>query len=294
MLGARHDIEAVLRQLDRPLRAWSLIVTIFGDAVVPRGGSLWLGTLLEIMAAFGVEPGGVRTATSRLVGDGWLIRDRIGRNSFYRFSDVAMQASSAAAMRVYGGAAPSSGAHLTLTVVTDEASVGRVQERERLLRAGARPLATDIFLVLSGRSGLPASSSTSLVLDVMPRDDNDAQRLARMAWPLDELARAYRRFNQVFTPVGQRVASSDLDALALRLLVVHELRRIVLRDPGLPAAWLGEDWPGTGARHLAASIWHATLDPSERWLDQNGKSQDGALPSAGPELRQRFSVRERA
>ena len=29
----------------RPVRAWSLIITLYGDAIVPRGGSLWLGAL---------------------------------------------------------------------------------------------------------------------------------------------------------------------------------------------------------------------------------------------------------
>jgi phenylacetic acid degradation operon negative regulatory protein len=72
----------------RPLRAWSLIVTIYGDAVVPRGGSLWLGSLLDMMAAFGIGGGVVRTAMSRLAKDGWIERQRIGRQSYYRLSTI--------------------------------------------------------------------------------------------------------------------------------------------------------------------------------------------------------------
>src|SRR5438876_11430894 len=68
----------------RPVRAWSLIVTLYGDAIVPRGGSLWLGSLTAIMAWFGIDAGHVRTATSRLVTDGWLERERIGRKSYDR------------------------------------------------------------------------------------------------------------------------------------------------------------------------------------------------------------------
>ena len=70
----------------RPLRAGSLIVTVFGDAIVPRGGSLWLGALLDIMALFGSEAGLVRTALSRLVQDGLFERSRAGKNSYYRLS----------------------------------------------------------------------------------------------------------------------------------------------------------------------------------------------------------------
>src|SRR5687767_8359362 len=55
-----------------PIRAGSLIVTIFGDAVAPRGGELSLASLVEIMAAFRIGAGVVRTALSRLVAEGWF------------------------------------------------------------------------------------------------------------------------------------------------------------------------------------------------------------------------------
>src|SRR6266567_2432749 len=70
----------------KPVRAWSLIVTLYGDAVVPRGGSLWLGSLVDIMALLRIDAGHVRTAMSRLTSDGWLERERVGRNSYYRLS----------------------------------------------------------------------------------------------------------------------------------------------------------------------------------------------------------------
>lgn len=33
----------------QPLRVWSLIVTIFGDLVAPRGGEVWAGTLSDLL-----------------------------------------------------------------------------------------------------------------------------------------------------------------------------------------------------------------------------------------------------
>ena len=93
--------DAALARLDRPLRAWSLIVTVFGDVVAPRGGSLWLGTLNDIMGAFGIGEGVVRTAMSRLAADGWVTRDRIGRNGCYGLTPKATALSEAAAARIY-------------------------------------------------------------------------------------------------------------------------------------------------------------------------------------------------
>src|SRR5690606_23214363 len=47
------------------LRVWSLVITIFGDMIVPRGGRVALSVLQEITGRLGVEAGPVRTAMSR-------------------------------------------------------------------------------------------------------------------------------------------------------------------------------------------------------------------------------------
>jgi len=64
---------------------------VFGDAIVPRGGSVWLGTLLEFFGAIDIDSGVVRTAMSRLAADGWLEREKVGRNSFYRLMKQGRQ-----------------------------------------------------------------------------------------------------------------------------------------------------------------------------------------------------------
>ena len=59
-----HDWEAIIAALrgEERLRVWSLIITVFGDAIVPRGGRIPLQALQEILARLGIEPGAVRTA----------------------------------------------------------------------------------------------------------------------------------------------------------------------------------------------------------------------------------------
>ena len=50
-----------------PSRTWSLIVTLFGDALVPRGGAVWLGDVCwRSSARSDIGDGVVRTAMSRL------------------------------------------------------------------------------------------------------------------------------------------------------------------------------------------------------------------------------------
>ena len=127
-------------------------------------------------------------------------------------------------------------------------------------------------------------------------DGDAARRLAERAWPLADAAAAYGRFLQAFRPLGDWVGEdgrlSDLDALVARTLLVHEYRRVVLRDPLLPPALLPEGWPGVPARELCAAAYPALLPGSERWLSRNGRNEDGPLPPAVG-LRRRFAGPER-
>src|SRR5260221_11818086 len=79
-----HPLARIIEQLKRePSRTGSIVITMFGDAIVPRGGSVWLGTLLEFFKTLDIDSGVVRTAMSRLASGGWLERHKVGRNSFY-------------------------------------------------------------------------------------------------------------------------------------------------------------------------------------------------------------------
>ena len=78
------------------------------------------------------------------------------------------------------------------------------------------------------------------------------------------------------------------EAFRLRILLVHEYRRIILRDPLLPKAMLPADWPGFEARRLCRDLYRATLARSEAWLDAHGSAQDGALPPPDADFARRF------
>jgi phenylacetic acid degradation operon negative regulatory protein len=65
-----------------PLRVPSLIVTIWGDALAPRGAEYWLSTILRLMAPFRVNERAVRTGMFRLHRGGWVEPRAVGRRSF--------------------------------------------------------------------------------------------------------------------------------------------------------------------------------------------------------------------
>src|SRR6201998_3338886 len=80
-----QPLARIIDQLKRePSRTGSIIITLFGDAIVPRGGTVALATLLEFFETLDIDATVVRTAMSRLTARRWVETRKIGRNSFYR------------------------------------------------------------------------------------------------------------------------------------------------------------------------------------------------------------------
>ncbi len=267
-----------------PSRTWSVIVTLYGDAVLPRGGALWLGTVLEIFAALEIGGNVVRTAMSRLAADGWLARTRVGRNAFYRLAAKGRATFTEAAARIYRAEPPAWDGTFRIAVLDPASDAAR----PTLEGAGFVALAPG---VLVGTNPPPCPSPRAILLAAHAGPE-DARRLARQAWPWERLQAGYGRFVAAFTPLRDAVAAgetlSDLDALVARLLLVHEYRRQVLHDPLLPDALLPEDWPGRAARALCAALYPLLLAGSERWLDAHGLTVNGKLPPADASLAARF------
>jgi phenylacetic acid degradation operon negative regulatory protein len=273
----------------KPVRAWSLIITLYGDAVVPRGGRLWLGSLTEIMDLFGIDAGHVRTAMSRLTTDGWLERRRIGRNSYYRLSSREEGVFAAATRRIYHGEVRDFDGHLRLALLgpgTDD----RSQVRPLLDQAGFALLSPMVYIGLADPPPPLAEQMSVFFVTALP--GSSETRMAATAWKLAPIATAYEAFVQRFSPVEAVLSTGETpapaDALVARTLLIHEFRRVVLRDPALPPSLLPPDWPGRTARALAAQIYGRLVPASETYLDTVARNEDGRLPPPQPSFATRF------
>src|SRR4051812_7059879 len=125
-------LRRVLRTLlaDTAPRAKSLIVTLFGDAILPHGGSIWMGSLVTLLAPFGVNERLARTAVLRLTRDNWLVADSVGRRSYYRLTDTGNHRFEEAAQRIYAvGSVPWDGNWSIVMIDADKA-----EQRDRIRR----------------------------------------------------------------------------------------------------------------------------------------------------------------
>ena len=70
--------------------------------------------------------------------------------------------------------------------------------------------------------------------------------------------------------------------------MIHDFRRLLLRDPELPAVLLPAKWPGQKARDLCRDLYQRLLPASEGYLDQHLQLASGVVPEASTLLAQRF------
>ncbi len=281
-------------------KANSLIVSIFGDAIMPRGGAIWLGDLVRLMALFGLSERHVRTGVYRLSQEGWLSSKTEGRRARYSLSEDGFKRFADASQRIYAHGEPEASGEWTLVQGFADLSQSERQNLRRTLRwQGFGQLSTSLM-------ALPSSPPPGLMLELeqaglarrvlvfssqiaatQPAENLSAAAAA--AWPLDALNTDYETFVRQFSAlqVGNMPLSGE-NAFALRVLLIHEYRRILLKDPHLAEAFLPANWAGPAARDLSAEIYRQTVAPAENWLTDTVSEPASSSPPAGSHFWQRF------
>jgi phenylacetic acid degradation operon negative regulatory protein len=280
----------------RPLRGGSLIVTLFGDAIMPRGGAVALGSLIALAAPFGLNERLVRTATARLAKDGWLEGRRAGKLSEYRLSHDGRERFAEATKRIYGEPDAAWSGRWTLIVLPPMRAAERKELKEEMIWRGFGEITANVF-------AHPEPDSRSLrlqmhrgpkvmVFDANLADDDAPQRLVTLGWDLGDLGLRYQRFVKRFELVLDALRESRaVDPQAcfiVRTLLIHEYRRLHLRDPLLPSRLLPAAWPGARAAALCRQIYARVFAASETYLSQVAARIDGALPAPDASVMQRF------
>ncbi len=285
-------------------RAKSLIVTVYGDAIAAHGGTVWLGSLIRLMAELGLGERMVRTAVFRLVKDDWLVATPIGRQSTYGLSAAGRLRTDAAHRRLYAPLdRPWDG--LWHQVIAAPGALAP-DERERLRRElgwlgfgglgpnlMAHPNADPLVL----KATLDDLGVADRVVVMKSRDDRPEalaglKALIREGWDLERLSADYQGFLERFRPLAKRLAGQPppepAQAFALRVLAMHDFRRVLLRDPMLPETLLPAGWAGAEARRLLIDLYRRIHQAAERHIEARLETARGPLPAANADYWGRF------
>ncbi|MWD26768.1 hypothetical protein E0K89_004680 [Aquicoccus sp. SCR17] len=238
------------------LRAWSLLMTVFGDSVQHRGGRIATARLRVLLERVGVSSGTLRTALSRLGQDGWVSSEREGRSSSYTLNGAALEAVEGASQTIY--AAPRA-----------------TPVRDWVMRLGGETglqIAPGVFLAPADAPMPPGvrAAVTGPLTEVAPD-------LAESVLGPDNLgARAALRADLAAL---QGLELTPLESAAARTLLIHRWRRLVLRHPELPPGLPGEGG-APDLRTEVACLYRALTPGAEAWLSSDA---DGLDPMPAPD-----------
>jgi len=285
------SLDSLLGQLqnEKALRAWSLIITFFGDAIVSRGGNVSAKTVQAVLSRTGIGAGTIRTAFSRLASDDWVVRQKIGRESFYALSDSGYIPFKQAATRIYapvGNIAKPSEPHWLVAIKEPGGKVLKTAQSNAL----------DLGIQVTSNCWLFNAADEQQIEQLEKADilllSGECKQLP--SWVSSKVLpkgceRDYLQLKKQFSIFNRKNKLSPLDSMVVRCLLIHQWRRVLLRDPMLPEELLPNDWPEQSCREFVADLYHRLLPKSEVWLEEHATCATGSLSMSNVNISQRFT-----
>ncbi len=248
------------------MRARSLLVTVWGDTVRPLGGEIALTGLIRLMVPLDLSPRAVRAAVARMARQGWLRTRRVGRRAFCALTPSGEWRVEQGVRRVYRlRPDPWDGRWRLLTYAIPE---GRRADRDRLRREltwlGLGPLSRstwvtphDLTPMLEELLRSRRLRQEAALFEARHLGPDGTQPLVTRCWDLQAVASRYQEFIAAFRPKAavlrrqlQAGRLSEAACFAEKIRLVHEYRKFLFVDPGLPDELLPPRWPGREAAVL--------------------------------------------
>ena len=267
------------------VQARSALFDVYGDHLRRRGGTAPVASLIRLLGALDIAAPAVRTAISRMVRQGWLAAAATPDGPGYRLTEQAERRLDDAYDRIYrtghhGADQAWDGRWHVLVAQRPATRSARERIGNGLSFLGYAPLTAGTWIAPR------AHPEATGVLDAEgvrseafhAAYDGAGADLAGRAWDLAAVAAAYGRFEVEATALldGLRSidgrapapgAESDRAAFATRSQLVHEWRKFLFLDPGLPDAVLPAGWPGHRAARLFDQAAGELLPAASRYVD---------------------------
>lgn len=260
------------------MHARSALFDLYGDHLRTRGDRAPVAAVVRLLAPLGITSPAVRTAVSRMVRQGWLESQRLPSGPGYVLTERARARLDDAAGRIYRTRAePWDGGWDLLVISPPRLRSARDRIRTGLTFLGYAPLSESTWI-----SPFTSPEVESLLGPEqaewarLQAFDDDAIARARGAWDLEELGRSYAAWlsfgdRLLHDPDSELAGIADADederAFAVRSVLVHEWRKFLFTDPGLPAELLPRDWVGDEAARFFAREAGRLLPAASRFVD---------------------------
>ena len=267
------------------MHARSALFDLYGDHLLARGGCAPVAALIRLLEPLGVRAPAVRTAISRMVGQGWLEAVEIDAIPGYAVTERARLRLDQAGSRIYrtGTGTWDGRWHVrVLAPIAERSRRERVRSQLRFL--GMAPISDSTWI-----SPHASVEVDQLLLDealeVVCLTTSDVGPVRRLldAFDVAALATEYDAWRAEATALVATLgdargaaaslatddaAPDDVAAFVVRTQLVHSWRKFLFSDPGLPDALLPRDWPGRAAAAFFDEHAARLLPPTNRFIDQ--------------------------
>ncbi|MFJ7938401.1 phenylacetic acid degradation operon negative regulatory protein PaaX [Peribacillus sp. NPDC096622] len=261
----------------------SMIFTIYGDYIRNYGSKIWIGSLIRLLKEFGHNEQGVRVAVSRMVKQGWIQSEKQGNKSYYFLTDRGVQRMDEAANRIYKmkpNEWDGKWRILMYTIPEDKRQL-RDDLRKELLWSGFGSFSSGCWI-----SPNDLEKQINRLIEKYDIDEyvdffiseykgpKENQSLVEKSWHLEEIENKYEEFIEKYSKqfiVHQSIIGrgemSDADCFVERTNLVHEYRKFLFIDPGLPKELLPSKWNGNHAALLFSQYYQVLAEPASRFFE---------------------------
>jgi phenylacetic acid degradation operon negative regulatory protein len=224
---------------------------VYGGHLRARGGAATVAALVRLLEPLGIAAPAVRTAVSRMVRQGWLRPVRLPGGAGYALTRRAELRLDEAGARIYR-TRPSTWDGRWHVVILDRAPARAEKDRlaSSLQLLGYGPLGPATWIAPRPSAELAALLDVEQVVahTFHGRHGGDDTELAAAAWDLAALDAGYADFVRLWSANLSGVDVGDEPAaFATSQLLLHDWRKFLFRDPGLPPELLPTAWMGAAA-----------------------------------------------
>lgn len=279
----------------------SMLATFFGDVLSHQGGWVWLGSIIDALAQLGFNERLVRTSVFRLVQNEWLITKKIGRKSYYCLSEKGRSETERAERRIYNRPRDEWDSQWVMVLNVSVPEEKQENFKKSICWLGFNLLTPGLYahpsperrsldeLIIENNLYGNVAIFNASSSDVYSK--TSLKSLITEKWGIHAIEKMYEHFLSTFREF-LNVSLAELspqESFTLRLAMLHEYRRIQLKDPDLPSELLPIGWVGFEAKDLLQKHYLKLMDSSTQFICENLFNAQGALPQPNPNFYKRFN-----
>ncbi|MGF2614961.1 phenylacetic acid degradation operon negative regulatory protein PaaX [Rossellomorea vietnamensis] len=262
----------------------SMIFTLYGDYIRHYGNKIWIGSLIKLLREFGHNDQAVRAAISRMNKQGWVQSEKQGNKSYYSLTERGLKRMEEAAQRIFKLQTEKWDGQWRILMYTIPEEIRNVRDelRKELVWSG--------FGTLSNSCWISPNNLDKQVYDLIEKYDikqyvdffiakydgpNEDQHIIGKSWDLQEINDRYAEFiseySQKFIIDKNKIEKGEMteaQCFVERTKLIHEYRKFLFVDPGLPEELLPEKWLGAHAASLFSDYYKVLAKPASQFFEE--------------------------